>query len=232
MALEKVLLVDDARSTHLIVESALSGICDLSWVGSLAGARDEIRQNAYALVILDVYLPDGNGFEFFEELSKSSGNRPLPPVIFLTGESALDRKVHGFHLGAEDYVVKPLEPVEFAARVKAKLKRKGVLSSTLEVKGLRLDLQAQRAYLKEDREEETKELHLTPIEFKLLAHFVRHKESIVSRETILSEIWGKKVHITHHTIDTHISSLRKKLGTYGGHIKAIVKKGYCFTLQN
>lgn len=231
MVQEKVLLVDDARSTHLIVESALNGICNLSWVGSLAAAREEIKKNSYALVILDVYLPDGNGFEFFEQLSREAGKASVPPVIFLTGESAVDRKVHGFHLGAEDYVVKPLEPVEFAARVKAKLKRKSLLSSTLEVNGLKLDLQSQRAYLKEEGEE-SKELHLTPIEFKLLAHFVRHKESIVSRETILSEIWGKKVHITHHTIDTHISSLRKKLGSYGGHIKAIVKKGYCFTLLN
>ena len=145
--------------------------------------------------------------------------------MFLTGNAGVDQRVLGFELGADDYIVKPFEPKEFRARILAKIKRRtGKSSFALSV--FRIDLPTQKATM--DTSEGPVELTLTPIEFKLLVHFLRNEGQVFSREDLLTSVWGGTVHVSGHTVDTHISALRKKLGEYGSCFRAVVKRGYCF----
>lgn len=105
-----------------------------------------------------------------------------------------------------------------------------VRSNVIEIQDLRVDIAAKKAWLRSGTEP-LKAVYLTPIEFRLLSLFVENPEVIFSRDELIKIIWGKDVYISKHTIDTHISSVRRKLGAVGQMIKAVVKKGYCFSIQ-
>jgi two-component system phosphate regulon response regulator PhoB len=226
MTKERVLLVEDARDMQLIVQAALADLCDLTCVSTIEDARNALEGPAFSLLILDVNLPDGDGFDFCAAVRSSDTHQALP-IMFLTGEGSVDQRVLGFSMGADDYVTKPLEPNEFTARVKSKLKRQQSQQAVLSAPPLRVDLGIQRAYTMASGAEEA--LSLTPIEFKLLVKFVQRQNVILSREELMVTVWGPGVHISAHTVDTHISSLRKKMGDCGRQLKAVVKRGYCFS---
>ena len=224
----KVLLVEDAPDMQLIVKTALEPHLDLHCADTLEAAERALNGNDFSVMILDVGVPDGDGFEFCATIRQNERFRQLP-IIFLTGQDSIDHRVLGFERGGDDYVTKPLEPQEFTARVLARAKRRA--SNTMQtemIKGqFRVDLSLQRAYLL--GREDSDSLNLTPIEFKLLVHFLRNENQIFSREDLLRAVWGKAVHVSGHSVDTHISALRKKVGEQGRCFKAVVKKGYCYT---
>lgn len=228
MALESVLLVEDAVDMQVIVRATIGSECDLVCATSLNEAEQQLHNGKFALIILDVHLPDGTGFEWCKRLRADSKYKDLP-VIFLTGEREIQQRVHGFEVGADDYVTKPLEPNEFKARVQSKLKRKRLEDAKTEftVGVFNVDFSVQKAFLNHNGANQ--ELALTPIEFKLLVQFLRNENRVFSREELLIAVWGQTVHVSGHTVDTHISSLRKKVGAYGHYFKAVVKRGYCFT---
>lgn len=231
MGTDRILLVEDALSMQLVVQAAVGSLCALTCVTSIADAERELASGPYALLLLDVELPDGNGFEFCKKIRDQNKFQNLP-IIFLTWKAEVDQRVLGFSLGADDYIVKPIEPKEFAARIESKLKRRpqGPLQTTFRKSDFRVDLTSHRIFLVQASGGET-ELNLTPIEFKLLVHFLRNEGVVISREELLVAVWGDSVHVSAHTIDTHISSLRKKISSTGHHLKAVVKKGYCFSIQ-
>jgi two-component system, OmpR family, phosphate regulon response regulator PhoB len=230
MAGDRILLVEDALSMQLVVQAAVGNLCSLTCVTNIADAEKELAQGPYSLLLLDVELPDGNGFEYCKRLRDQEKFHNLP-IIFLTWKSDIEQKVFGFSLGADDYIVKPIEPKEFVARVISKLNRrpKGPLQTTFCKGDFRIDLTSHRVFLVTGEIPE-KELNLTPIEFKLLVHFLRNEGVVLSREELLVAVWGDSVHVSAHTIDTHISSLRKKIAITGHSLKAVVKKGYCFSI--
>lgn len=235
MAGDRILLVEDALSMQLVVQAAVGSLCSLTCVTTIADAEKELAQGPYALILLDVELPDGNGFEFCKKL-RGQERYGIVPIIFLTWKADVDQRVLGFSLGGDDYIVKPIEPKEFSARIEAKLKRRpqGPLQTTFCKADFKVDLTSHRVFLTSNNGvgngECEKELNLTPIEFKLLIHFLRNEGVVLSREELLVAVWGDSVHVSAHTIDTHISSLRKKIAHTGHNLKAVVKKGYCFTL--
>ncbi len=232
MPSDRILLVEDALSMQLVVQAAVGSLCALTCVTAIADAEKELAQGVYSLILLDVELPDGNGFEFCKKIREHQRFGNIP-IIFLTWKADVDQRVLGFSLGADDYIVKPIEPKEFSARIESKLKRRpqGPLQTTFTKSDFKVDLTSHRVFLASGDESE-KELNLTPIEFKLLVHFLRNEGVILSREELLVAVWGDSVHVSAHTIDTHISSLRKKIAHTGHNLKAVVKKGYCFTLVN
>lgn len=225
---EKILLVEDALEIQFIVQTALKAHCRLDCAGTLAEGQNFLRQNSYSLILLDGHLPDGDGFEFCKNLREIDEYRDLP-IIFLTGQSETARKVLGFSLGADDYITKPIDPAEFTARVMSKLTRAQASSTSFQKGDFHVDLKAQKVHLKENGQQQN--LGLTPIELKILVHFFRNENKVFSREEILRQVWGEKVHVSGHTVDTHISSLRKKLGPAAAMIKAVVKNGYSFSLS-
>ncbi|MBL7544386.1 MAG: response regulator transcription factor [Bdellovibrionaceae bacterium] len=227
----RILLVEDSPGIHIMVQSAIEDIGALTCVTTVAGAEQELSHGLYTLLILDIDLPDGDGFDFCKKIRSRDRFQNLP-IIFFTGKADIDQLVMGFSLGADDYIVKPIEPKEFKARVESKLKRhlQSVPLTTFRKSDFVIDLAAHRISVAFGNTET--ELKLTPIEFKLLVHFLRNEGVVISRDELLMAIWGDSVHVSAHTIDTHIYSLRKKIAFTGHHLKAVTKKGYCFSIKS
>lgn len=224
-----VLLVEDASDMHIIVESAIGDQCTLVFTKSLSEATQALAEKDFALMLLDVHLPEGESFDFCKAVKNSDRHRNLP-IIFLTAEDELKKKVHGFTMGADDYVVKPLEPNEFAARVSAKLRKNAQLNASVSSGGVRVDLATHRVF-SETETGEVVRLPLTPIEAKIITQLIKNPGKVVSKEDLMKNVWGEDVHISAHTVDTHMSSLRRKLGTKGEFVRAVSKQGFTFVVE-
>jgi DNA-binding response OmpR family regulator len=224
---KRVLLVEDNLSTQKIVQATLGNKYELVCVDSLVLAEKELRTIVPDLMILDVVLPDGDGFEFCQRMRAAEEFNTLS-IIFLTGKTEVDSRVRGLSLGGDDYVTKPIEPQEFLARIEAHLRRRTrAEEQTTFLDGtFRIDPAAQKIFNRDAQGE--RNLDLTPIEFKLLLNFLKNEGKTFTRAQLIGKIWGHSTHVSEHTVDTHISTLRKKLGPTGQFLKAIVKRGYCF----
>jgi two-component system, OmpR family, response regulator len=152
------------------------------------------------LAILDVLLPSGSGFELARVLRR---HHELP-IIFLTARDAVADRVAGLELGADDYLVKPFALEELMARVRAVLRRRGAIPQVLEVDELLVD-EEQRFAARAGRE-----LALTATELRLLAFLMRHRGQALSKDQLLTQVWGYDAY-DHNLVEVHISALRRKL---------------------
>ncbi len=227
LATSKILLIEDATHEHLIVSATLHGVSELDIAPDLESARAKLQAERYSLILLDVDLPDGDGFNFCAELRKLPQHESTP-VIFLTGKKETEDRIKGFTIGGDDYITKPFEPEELIARTISKIKRSQRARSTdiLQVGGLQVDVVQQKAFL--NKAGESTELFLTPIELKILSALLRANADVLTREDLVSAIWGK-LHVSGHAADTHVSSLRKKIAP-DYQIKSIFKKGFQLVL--
>lgn len=217
---------------HKAVLSLLDGPgTRLSIAMTGAEALALMERGQFDLVIIDISLPDCDGIELCSRL-QALPNAKGTPFVFLTGQADISNKLAAFSLGAEDYIVKPFNPLEFRARIQAKLKRIGdgkTAQETLIKGSLTIDLIGQSAKLSEDGM--TSPLELTPIEFRLLVCLARNEGRVMSRNQLIEAVWGQSVHVLDRTVDTHISCLRRKLGSAASFIKSVPRAGYQFTLE-
>lgn len=175
----------------------------------------------YDLVILDVMMPELDGFSVCREIRRK---RPTP-VIMLSARGEEYDKIHGFELGVDDYVVKPFSPRELMMRVAAVLKRTGMERTQKELyekNGLRVDFTSRQVWLDEE------ELSLSPKEYDLLFYLVRNRGVALSRERLLNQVWGYDFYGDDRTLDTHIKLLRRALGRMSGNIVTLRGVGYRF----
>jgi DNA-binding response OmpR family regulator len=160
----------------------------------------------YDLVLLDVKLPEKDGFEVLREARRGGVSSP---VIMLTVKDADKHKLRGFDLGADDYVTKPFDTKELAARVEAVLARS---ESALPDTGHTYAFGRFTVHFPDETvTAEEKDITLTDLEFEILEYFIRHRGRTVSREQLLRDVWGISGDITTRTIDRHVASLRKKI---------------------
>ena len=209
-----ILIVDDERAIADLIELTLTQVghrCETAASGD--AAAEQIEKKRYDLVLLDVMLPGLSGFELMEYLQPAG-----TPVIFLTAKGALADRVRGLRLGADDYIVKPFEPMELIARVEAVLRRTGRLG-TLRVFGLEVDPAGRTV----KREGET--VALTPREFDLFLLLVRNRGLALYRDVMYERVWGDVAEDDTRTLDLHIQRLRKKLGLQR-EIRTVYKIGY------
>ena len=166
-------------------------------------ASRRAREQSFDLIILDVMLPHKDGFEVCRELRRAGLRMP---VILLTAKTQESDKVLGLELGADDYVTKPFSPRELRARVKAALRRTaGEMPEIYRFGDAEVDFT--RCELRRGG----RALEMTPIEFKLLAAFIRHRGQTLSREKLLDQVWGRETFVTDRVVDTHVANLRKKI---------------------
>lgn len=219
-----ILILDDSPSCQRVAAESLKKVAPTRVLGTLNEARSFLVENSVSLVLLDLHLPDGDGLDFYSEM-QTTLNHPDTPVIIVSGSSDICKKVAAFSCGAEDYLVKPYSPMELRARVE-RIFRSGKNSSTYtdSVSGLTLDFNKFKAFYEEDGEET--QLHLTPHEFKILSLFLKNPERIYSREQIMDQVWGHDIFLTPRTVDTHISSLRKKISSLAVSIVTVRGDGY------
>lgn len=228
--MSKILIVEDSLTTQALIQSTLESNGVIKCVGSIAEAEAELKKTHFDLIILDVLLPDGDGFELCDQIRKTQSHAETP-LIFLTGQTEVDDKVRGLKLGGDDYIIKPFSPVELQARVLARLRRKSFDQMPARIDGFRVDFDTQTVYFQPPGQNEIN-LELTRIEFKLLLFFIKNIEQIFSRADLLQKVWGENTHVSEHTVDTHISSLRKKITMCPYQVKSVIKQGYKFELAN
>jgi DNA-binding response OmpR family regulator len=228
--MKKLILVEDSKEIFTLVKQAIGFMADITWVETIELARLELKNKEFDLVLLDVELPDGNGIEFCSEIQSKS---PMLPIFILTSHSDLSDKVLGFSAGADDYIVKPFNPLELKARIEAKFRKTDIvkdLSDHLSWNELQIDKSSQEVRILNNDKFEVVEL--TALEFKLLMYFATRFNKVISRDDILNDIWGEDVHVYARSVDTHVSKLRKKLGPVSHIIESIHGAGYKFMPQS
>jgi DNA-binding response OmpR family regulator len=174
------------------------------------------------LIILDLMLPDMDGFEVCKSL-KSQNKFASIPIIMLTARAEETEKVLGLELGADDYVTKPFSPRELTARVKAVLRRNAPNEETRKIHVGDILVLDPGKY---EVEVEGKRIELTSTEFKILQLFSTKKGWVFSRDKILQHLWGDDKMVLDRTIDVHIKHLREKLGKAAAFIKNVRGVGY------
>lgn len=219
--MHKILVVEDNRLEQELIRACLGDSYALRFVAEARAVGEALREHVPDLVLLDVTLPDGDGYDVFSSL-RGEGLGSEIPVVFLTGRDAPQDKVRAFSLGADDYVVKPFEPLELRARVETRLAKRAA-PPVLERGPLRIDPTRMRVDLLEGGE-----LDLTPNEFRILFRLAETPSRALSREALLEALWGDTA-VTPRTIDTHIYSIRSKLGAKRYCIETVSRVGYRFS---
>lgn len=209
-----------------MVLQSVSQIAELSWAKTIAEGHTLLASKSFDLLILDVELPDGNGIEFCSSIQATHSH---VPVFFLTSQTNLSDKVLSFSAGADDYITKPFSPLELRARLEARLrknKQQTIQSDTFTWKELQINKSRQEVILFEAGSK--RKIDLTSLEFKILMYFAIRPGQVIDRDKILNDIWGQDIHVYHRSVDTHVSKLRKKLGSVSHILESIHGSGYKF----
>lgn len=223
-----VLLIEDSPEFQLMVKRVL-GHHHVITTDDPDMVTHHLSTQKIDLIILDIGLPKRDGYSVLNEIQSHAEWSSLP-VVCLTGKGNVTDKVAAFSLGADDYIQKPFEPVEFKARIDSKLlkqRRTVSVKSKLSLGDLTVDLSSHRVWCEESNAEVT----LTQTEFKLLLHLGRHPGNVFSREQLLSSVWGDDGAVFDRAVDVHLCSLRKKVSPYGVQFKAVAGVGYKLILE-
>ena len=181
-------------------------------------AIDIVENQDVDLIVMDIMMPKMDGYQVVKEIKKIKDI----PFIMLSARNEEFDKLIGFDIGIDDYVTKPFSPKELIARIKAVVKRTKVEDATYKYETLVLDDLAHEVTI------DGNVVVLTPKEYDLLKYFMRNKNIALSRDTILSNIWGYDFYGDERTVDTHVKTLRNSLGKYRDVIKTVRGMGYKF----
>lgn len=219
----KILVVDDEELIrNVIKEYLMMENYTVDEAGDGQEAIEKAKNNDYNLIIMDIMMPKMDGYQACKEIKKTKD----VPFIMLSARSEEYDKLIGFDLGIDDYVTKPFSPKELVARVKAILKRNNTDTYTYKFDGLTINDLAHEVRV------DDKKVNLTPKEYDLLKYLVTNKNIALSREQLLTNIWGYDFFGDDRTIDTHIKTLRNSLGKYRKFIVTVRAIGYKFEYQN
>ena len=219
----RILLADDDIRIRSIVREYAQAE---DWAFDEANDGEEALKlfsaGTYALVVLDVMMPRLDGWGTLKQIRKDS----QVPVILLTARNEEYDRLLGFELGVDDYIGKPFSPRELIARMKALIKRSGAAQAAetaFVLEGLRVDPAARTVQV------DGEPVALSPKEFDLLAFFVSRPEVAFTRDQLLNHVWGYDFFGDARTVDTHVKSLREKLGAYRERIVTVWGTGYRFS---
>ena len=225
MSKDRILVVEDDAGISTLVAYNLekSGFEPIT---AAAGeqALDIMTRERFDLVILDIMLPEMDGFEVCRRIRRGTIQQNVP-IIMLTAKGQEVDRIVGLELGADDYVVKPFSPRELMLRVKAILKRHRpdeTQSQILTAGNLHVDIPKHRVRVNDETVE------LTHLEFKLLVTLMERRGRAQSRDILLEAVWGVTADVVTRTVDTHIKRLRQKLGPAGSFIDTVRGLGYRF----
>ncbi len=211
----RILIVEDEKPISDLIRLNLQSagyFCDCAFDGMAAAHK--IEENRYDLILLDIMLPEVNGYELMPYIQPYG-----TPVIFLTAKGRVEDRVKGLKLGADDYLVKPFEIIELLARVETVLRRYNLNQRMIEVDDLVIDTGSRTV------KKAGKEISLTKKEYELLLFFIRNKNIALFRDKIYEKIWESDYMGDSRTVDLHVQRLRKKLG-WEQKIASVYKVGY------
>lgn len=229
----KILICDDEEMIRrLVVKYAAYEGHETDEAENGFEAIEKVREGDFDILICDIMMPEIDGFSACREIRTFSDI----PIIMLSARGEEYDKINGFSLGIDDYVVKPFSPKELMMRCDAIMSRyrarenekSGDADENHEMfvlSGMRVDLTARIVYLDEKRAQ------LTPKEYDLLFYFIKNKNIALSREKLISDVWGYDYYGDDRTLDTHIKLLRKSLGDYSKYIVTLRGMGYRFDTE-
>ena len=225
----KILVVDDESRIRSIIKkyAEFEGYTVTEAADGMEAVR-LVRANEYDIVIMDIMMPELDGFSACREIRKHSNI----PIIMLSARGEEYDKINGFELGIDDYVVKPFSPKELMLRIEAVMKRtksngvdnekKQNVVVSLDGGGLRADVTARIVYIDDVR------IDMSPKEYDLFFYMLENRNIALSREKLISDVWGYDFFGDVRTLDTHIKLLRKSLGRYARMIVTLRGVGYRF----
>ena len=209
----KILVVDDEEMIREVIKEY--SINEGFLVEEADNGRDavfKVKNNDYDLIIMDIMMPHMDGYTAIKEIKKIKNI----PVIVLSARGEEYDKLTGFDIGIDDYVTKPFSPKELMARIKEDI---------FKYEDLQVDYKAREVKI------DNKHINLTPKEYELLTYFIENKNIALSREQLLSKLWGYDFFGDDRTIDTHIKMLRNNLGKYRDMIVTVRTVGYKFEIK-
>ena len=224
----KILIVDDEiKIREMIAKYARHEGFETEEAQDGMDAVELCEKNDYDLVVMDIMMPNLDGFSAVKEIKKF---KPELPFIMLSALGEEYDRIHGFDVGVDDYVVKPFSSKELMMRSHAILKRVNPRSAsgadTLTVEGMVIDYSARTVTIDGAR------IQLSPKEYELLSYLARNRGIALTREQLLSNVWGYDYYGDDRTLDTHIKLLRKNLGDYARYIVTLRGIGYRFEKDN
>ena len=226
MEQKRILVVDDEQDLCDILLYNLRAVgYQAEAVYSAEEALDKVQ--SFDLLLLDVMMPGLSGFELARRLKDNEATAAIP-IIFLTAKDTEEDMLHGFGLGADDYIKKPFSVREVVARAKAVLSRSLPQplkkEGSLEYEGLSIDLSHKSVTVDDEA------VALTKTEFELLALLLSHRGKVLSRQEILDSVWPQDVIVTDRTVDVNVTRMRKKIGRYGQMI--VSRQGFGYVFEN
>lgn len=221
----KILVVDDEAGIREIIKKY--AVFEGHEVSEAADGMEAVkicREKEFDIVIMDVMMPELDGFSACKEIRKSRKT----PVLMLSARGEEYDKIHGFELGIDDYVVKPFSPKELMMRVNAIIKRSTGTSAEehkkeiINFEGLVVDFTGRLVYIDKVKTD------MSPKEYDLLFYLVKNRGIALTREKLITDVWGYDFYGDDRTLDTHIKLLRKSLGNYSKYIVTLRGVGYRF----
>ena len=223
----KILVVDDEEMIRkLVMKYALFEGHTVDEAENGMEAVEKCRANAYDIVIMDIMMPELDGFSACREIRKFSSL----PIIMLSARGEEYDEINSFEIGVDDYVVKPFSPRELMLRISAIMNRAGktqvqpasAKNEIIEIEGLKVDVTARIVYV------DGKRVEMSPKEYDLFFYLLRNRNIALSREKLISDVWGYDFFGDDRTLGTHIKLLRKSLGPYNKYIVTLRGVGYRF----
>lgn len=222
--MSKILVVDDEENIRQIIKKY--AVFEGHEVVEAADGMEAIRicsRQAFDIIIMDIMMPELDGFSACREIRKTSRT----PILMLSARGEEYDKIHGFEIGVDDYVVKPFSPKELMMRVAAIVKRSGKQDTEPDIvsyEGLTIDFTGRFVYVNGEKVE------MSPKEYELLFYLAKNKNIALLREKLITDVWGYDFYGDDRTLDTHIKLLRKSLGEYSKFIVTLRGVGYRFEI--
>lgn len=218
----KILVVDDEENIRQIIKKY--AVFEGHEVSEAADGMEAIRKcsgQVFDIIIMDIMMPELDGFSACREIRKMCRT----PILMLSARGEEYDKIHGFEIGIDDYVVKPFSPKELMMRVNAIVKRASGADGQADIvsfEGLTIDFTGRFVYVNNEKAE------MSPKEYELLFYLVKNKNIALTREKLITDVWGYDFYGDDRTLDTHIKLLRKSLGEYSRFIVTLRGVGYRF----
>lgn len=214
-----VTIIDDNKDLLDVLASSLGDSFNLELFTEPEKGIEFIRNNHTDAILLDLHIPGKDGFQVYEEVKRAKSNLP---VLFLTGDTTLNSMVRGLDMGADDFLVKPVQTEELVARVRNRIslsKRSSQSNKTIQFKDLVIDLDGHQVLIN------NAPVKLTPKEYQLLLVLAQNPNRVIHKDDLITMLW-KDVHVEVNNLDTHFSNLRRKLKPFSTHIKTLKNLGY------
>lgn len=214
-----VTIIDDNKDLLEVLSTSLSDTFNLETFVEPDKGIDFIRNNHTDAILLDLHIPGKDGFQIYEEVKRAKQNLP---ILFLTGDSDIGARVKGLEIGADDFLLKPIQTEELVARIRNRIqlsKRNLQNNKVIKFKDLVIDLDGHQVILNNQA------VRLTPKEYQLLLVLSQNPNRVIHKDDLIHMLW-KDVHVEVNNLDTHFSNLRRKLKPFSTHIKTLKNLGY------